>query len=108
MSVCARRRKKRAAHRGAYAPRMGLKVNWTISLVPSTPPDHQTRAVVVVVEGWPTTPRPAPASPLAGPPSPRPRVDVLTKMSVAVRLARGRLSLAEEKDGRDVEQGEGR
>jgi hypothetical protein len=45
---------------------------------------------------------PCPGPPDIPPPPPlrSPRVDVLTKMSVAVRLARGRLSLAEEKDGR--------
>ena len=80
-------------------------MNWTIPPVPSTRPDHQTRAVVVVPGRADHTPPCLPS-----PPSPLPRwpisshiraqTSVLPKMSVAVRSARGRLSLAEEKDGR--------
>jgi len=83
-------------------------VNWTISL------SHQLLQIIKLERcsgsGWAdhTPPCPPPLLLLTTVPalyphtSPRtdPRSDVLSKMSVAVRSARGRLSLAEEKDGR--------
>ncbi len=91
----------------ACAPAL-LKVNWTISL------SHQLLQIIKLERcsgsGWAdhTPPCPPPLLLLTTVPalyphtSPRtdPRSDVLSKMSVAVRSARGRLSLAEEKDGR--------